>query len=205
MLARWGRLDILVNNAGVVFAGPTEDMTAAEWQRLLSINLLAPIQFVRELLPVLKNNPGAHIVNIASIYGLVAFGRFTAYSVSKFGLVGLGESLRAEYGRQGLGVSTICPGFVSTNLFGSAMSGYRDGHRPLPPRCLCTSPERVAEKVVVAIHRDRRMTLITPLAHVLYGLSRFAPGLIDLANRLGRRHRLAKMAASQSLAGASRQ
>ena len=99
-----------------------------------------------------------HIVNIASIYGLAAFGRFTAYSVSKFGLVGLGESLRAEYGRQGLGVSTICPGFVSTNLFGSAMSGYRDGHRPLPPRCLCTSPERVAEKVVVAIHRDRRMT-----------------------------------------------
>ncbi len=196
MLARWGQLHILVNNAGVVFAGPTEDMTAQQWQWLLSINLLAPIQFVRELLPVLRSNPGSHIVNIASIYGLVAFGRFTAYNVSKFGLVGLGESLRAEFGRQGLGVSTICPGFVTTNLFGSALSGYSDGRRPLPPRCLCASPQRVAEKVVRAIQRDRRMTLITPLAHLLYGLSRFAPGLIDFANRLGRRRRLAKMAAS---------
>ena len=196
MLSRWGQLNILVNNAGVVYAGPTENMTAQQWQWLLSINLLAPIQFVRELLPVLRNSPGSHIVNISSIYGLVAFGRFTAYNVSKFALVGLGESLRAEYGRQGLGVSTICPGFVTTNLFGSAMSGYCDGRRPIPPRCVCTSPERVAEKVVRAIRHDRRMTVITPLAHFLYGLSRFAPGLLDFANRLGRRRRLSKIAAS---------
>ena len=199
-----GPLEILVNNAGVVFAGPTENMTALQWQWLLSINLLAPIQFVRELLPVLRSSPGSHIVTIASMYGLVAFGRFTAYNVSKFGLVGLSESLRAEYGRQGLGVSTICPGFVTTNLFGSAISGYRDGRRPVPPRCLCTSPQRVAERVIRAIRRDRRMTLITPLAYFLYGLSRFAPGLIDVANRLGRRHRLAKIAAAGDSAARGR-
>ena len=198
MLSRWGQLDILVNNAGVAYSGPTENMTAAEWQWLLSINLLAPIQFVRELLPVLRKSRESHIVNIASIYGLVAFGRFTAYNVSKFGLVGLSESLRAEYGRQGIGVSTICPGFVSTNLFASALSGYPDGRKPEPPRLLCTSPECVANKVIRAIYRDRRMTLITPLAHFLYHLSRFAPGLIDFVNRLGRRRRIAKNAARQA-------
>ena len=137
-------------------------------------------------------------MNIASIWGLVAFGRFTAYNVSKFGLVGLSESLRAEYGRQGIGVSTICPGFVTTNLFASALSGYPDGRKPEPPRVLCTSPERVANKVVRAIYRDRRMTLITPMAHVLYQVSRFAPGLLDFLNHLGRRHRMAKNAARQA-------
>ena len=84
------------------------------------------------------------------------------------------------------------------------LSGYHDGRKPAPPRCLCTSPERVAAKVVVAIHRDRRMMLVTPLAHVLYGLSRFAPGLIDFANRLGRRRRLAKIAQQNGLSGAPR-
>jgi short-subunit dehydrogenase len=137
-------------------------------------------------------------VTIASIYGLVAFGRFTAYNVSKFGLVGLSESLRAEYGRQGIGVSTICPGFVSTNLFTSASSGYVDGRKPTPPQLLCTTPECVADKVVSAIYRDRRLTLITPMAHFLYHLNRFAPGLIDFLNRLGRRRRMAKNAARQA-------
>ena len=160
--------------------------------------MLAPIQFVRELLPVLRTSPESHIVNIASIYGLVAFGRFTAYNVSKFGLVGLSESLRAEYGRQGIGVSTICPGFVSTNLFASALSGYPDGRKPEPPRLLCTSPECVANKVIRAIYRDRRLTLITPMAHFLYHVSRFAPGLIDFVNRLGRRRRIAKNAARRA-------
>ena len=192
-LRDWGQLDILVNNAGVVFAGPTEDMTAPQWQWLLSINLLAPIQFVRELLPVLRSNPGAHIVNIASIYGLVAFGRFTAYNVSKFGLVGWASRSRGI--RQGLGVSTICPGFVAPTC---SAPRFRDiataGGRCRRGACV-RRPARVAEKVVLAIHRDRRMTLITPLAHVALRAEPVFTGLIDLANRLGRRHRLAKMAA----------
>jgi NAD(P)-dependent dehydrogenase (short-subunit alcohol dehydrogenase family) len=201
MLSRWGALDILVNNAGVAYSGPTENMTAQQWQWLLSINLLAPIQFVQELLPVLREQPESHIVTIASIFGVVAFGRFTAYNVSKFGLVGLSESLRAEYGRQGMGVSTICPGFVSTRLFNSASSGYPDGRKPAPPRLLCTSPQRVADKVVRAIYRDRRLTLVSPMASLLYYVNRFAPSLIDLVNRVGRRRRIAKKARQPQHAG----
>ena len=156
MLSRWGQLDLLVNNAGVAYAGPTENMTAEQWQWLLSINLLAPIQFVRELLPVLKRSRESHIVNIASIYGLVAFGRFTAYNVSKFGLVGLSESLRAEYGRQGLGVSTICPGLCHDQPV--RLRAFRIRRRPKTGAAavLCTSPERVADKIIRAIYRDRR-------------------------------------------------
>ncbi|MCA9017661.1 MAG: SDR family oxidoreductase, partial [Planctomycetaceae bacterium] len=110
VLEKWDDLDILVNNAGVAFYGPTHTMTAAQWDWLLAINLLAPIQMTRELLPTLINRPEAHIVNVSSICGLVSGSRFSAYQVSKFGLLGFSEALRAEYSRQGLGVSTICPG-----------------------------------------------------------------------------------------------
>lgn len=197
MLARWGGLDLLVNNAGVAYYGPTEIMSAQQWDWLLAINLLGPIQFVRELLPVLTSRPDSHIVNIASIFGLVAFGRFTAYNVSKFGLVGLSESLRAEYGRQGVGVSVICPGFVMTNIAESAICGHADRKLKLP-RWLSTTPEHVADKVIRAIHHDRRLTLVTPMAHFLYQLNRFAPGILDFANRLGRRRRLAKKMVQQT-------
>jgi NAD(P)-dependent dehydrogenase (short-subunit alcohol dehydrogenase family) len=188
MLDRWGGLDILVNNAGVAYYGPTENMTAQQWDWLLAINLLAPIQFVRELLPTLRSRPESHIVNVASVLGLVASARLTAYNVSKFGLVGLSASLRAEYGRQGVGVSTICPGFVGTNLFRVAASGRPGRPTPVPPGFLTTTPDRVADRVVGAIRRNRRLVVITPLAHLLWNVNRFAPGLLDWLQRF-RRHR----------------
>jgi NAD(P)-dependent dehydrogenase (short-subunit alcohol dehydrogenase family) len=197
MLDRWGCLDILVNNAGVAYYGPTENMTAKQWDWLLAINLLAPIQFVRELLPVLRSRPESHIVNVASILGLVANGRLTAYSVSKFGLVGLGASLRAEYGRQGVGVSTICPGFVATNLLRDTQCGHPGRRTPVPPRFVTTTPDRVADRVVGAIRRNRRLVLVTPLAHLLYHAHRLAPGLLDWLQQF-RRHRHPVQIAPQS-------
>jgi NAD(P)-dependent dehydrogenase (short-subunit alcohol dehydrogenase family) len=67
LTAAWGGIDILVNNAGVAYYGPTENMSAEQWQWLLNINLLAPIQFTRELLPTLLSRPEAHLLNVCSI------------------------------------------------------------------------------------------------------------------------------------------
>ena len=94
MFDAWGHIDILVNNAGVAFYGPTDKMTAAQWEWLLGINLLAAIQITREVLPTLLLRPEGHILNVCSIAGLVAGPRSAAYHVSKFGLVGFTESLR---------------------------------------------------------------------------------------------------------------
>ena len=102
LINEWGTIDILVNNAGVAYYGPTHKMTAAQWDWLMGINLLAPIQITRELLPILLERPEAHLLNVCSISGLVAGGRFAAYHTSKFGLIGFTESIRAEYGRRGL-------------------------------------------------------------------------------------------------------
>jgi short-subunit dehydrogenase len=197
LLARWGKVDILINNVGVAFYGPTERMTASQWSWLLKINLLAPIQFTRELLPKMLELPEAHIVNVCSIAGLVAGGRFAAYHVSKFGLVGFSEALRAEYGRRGVGVTALCPGPVQTNLYSSAISGREDREVPTPPAWICTTEQKVAERAIAAIRKNRRMVLLTPMAHLLWNLKRFAPGLLDFANHFGRK-RMRRSAAADT-------
>jgi NAD(P)-dependent dehydrogenase (short-subunit alcohol dehydrogenase family) len=181
LLESWGGVDIVVNNAGVVYYGPTDRMTAPQWDWLLNINLRAPIQIVRELLPVLKQRPEAHILNVCSIAGLVAGGRTAAYHVSKFGLVGFSEALRAEYGRRGIGVTALCPGPVRTNLYSSGVSG-KGPAVPLPPRWICASEAAVARKAVRAIRRNRRLVLVTPLAYLLFNVKRFAPWVLDVMN-----------------------
>ncbi|QDU07752.1 SDR family NAD(P)-dependent oxidoreductase [Gimesia aquarii] len=194
VLDEWGYIDILVNNAGVAFYGPTHTMSTDQWDWLLAVNLLAPIQITRELLPSLINRPEAHIINIASICGIVSGSRFSAYQVSKFGLLGFSEALRAEYSRQGLGVSAICPGPVSTRLFESAPCGRKDKKTPVPPRWACISPEQVAQKTIKAIYQDKGLCLVGWVAYVLYYLKRLAPWSLDLAHRFGRRKKMKQKA-----------
>ncbi|MBM79997.1 MAG: short-chain dehydrogenase [Planctomycetaceae bacterium] len=190
----WGSLDILINNAGICYHGPTVKMSAEQWDRQLAINLHSPIQFTRELLPGLLELPEAHVVNIASIYGLVASARSCAYHTTKFGLVGFSEALRLEYSRQGLGVSCICPGFVSTGFF-EASESHQERVRRSPPDWICTTPEAVANKVVKAIRRDRGLVVITPLAHLMHWTKRAAPWFIDWVHRIGRRGKMKRKAA----------
>ncbi len=189
LLERFETIDILVNNAGVAFYGPTHSMTAEQWDWLIGINLLAPIQITRELLPTLLERPEAHIVNVCSISGLVAGGRFSAYHTSKYGLIGFSEALRAEYGRRGLGVSALCPGPVQTNLFRHCATGKAGKIVPEPPRWLCTTADKVAQRAVRAIRRNHRMPIVGPLAHLLWNAKWFAPGFLDFLNHFRRKKR----------------
>jgi short-subunit dehydrogenase len=176
-------------------------MTADQWQWLMNINLLAPIQITRELLPTLLSRPEAHILNMCSIAGLVAGGgRSTAYQVSKFGLVGFTEALRAEYGRRGIGVTALCPGPVRTNLYCAGISGREGRHVPEPPRWLCASAQTVAKRAVQAIRHNRRLVLITPMAHVLWNTKRFVPSLLDWLSQWGRSRRLREKRLANGLA-----
>ena len=187
MLDRWRHIDILVNNAGVAYYGPTHSMTTAQCDWLLGVNLLAPIQITRELLPILLARPDAHILNVCSISGLVAGGRFAAYHTSKFGLIGFTEALRAEYGRRGLGVSALCPGPVLTNLYKSCASAKSDKAVPEPPRWLCSSIDAVSNAAIRCIRRNQRSKLVGPLAHLLAWAKWFAPGVLDWLNHVSRK------------------
>jgi 3-oxoacyl-[acyl-carrier protein] reductase len=182
-LVRWGHLDILINNAGISYHGKTERMTGEQWTRLLAINLLAPIQLVRELLPTLLGRDEAHVLNVCSILGLVAIPRFTAYQVSKFGLVGFSESLRAEYTCRGLGVTALCPGFVRTNIFQASVSGEGAKAMRRPPRWFFASPEKVAARAIKAIYRNQGVVPVTRLASFLWFCKRWFPRLWSFASR----------------------
>jgi NAD(P)-dependent dehydrogenase (short-subunit alcohol dehydrogenase family) len=202
VIEQWGGLDILVNNAGIAYYGPTELMTEAQWDRLLAVNLHAPIQFTRELLPVLLARPEAHILNVCSVAGLVASPRLAAYHVSKFGLVGFSEALRAEFGSRGLGVTALCPGLVKTHLLDAAMTSPGRA-APHVPRWACASPERVAVRAVRAIRRNQGLVPVTAMTHFLWAVKRLSPRLLDWIQqfRLHRRPPAEGAAASERIGG----
>jgi len=187
ILDRWGGVDLLVNNAGITYYGQTQEMTAEHCERLLAINLHAPIHFTRELLPTLLERPEAHVLNVASFFGLIGTRHLAVYTASKFGLVGFSESLRAEYARTGLGVTALCPGFVDTNLFASAPLGLDRQQQKLPPKWMLTTSEKIAARAIQAIYRNQGQVVMQPYAKLAHLGKRFFPGLLDWANHLSRK------------------
>jgi short-subunit dehydrogenase len=105
---------VLVNNAGTIQVGPFETMTESDLDESLALHVYAPLRFTRALLPALRLSDDARIVNIASVGGLVSVPHLLAYSTSKFGLVGLSEGLAAELRKDGIRVTTVCPGLMRT-------------------------------------------------------------------------------------------
>src|SRR3954466_8751390 len=195
-ISRWDGVDILVNNAGITYYGKVERMAADHWDRLMRINLLSHIQFTRELLPSLLARQEAHVLNVCSVLGLIGMPKVAAYCASKFAMVGFSESLRNELGRQGLGVTALCPGFVRTNLFTNAPLEANVEEHKLPPKAITTTPGRVANAAVKAIYRNRRLVVMEPFARLMYATKRFAPWLMDAVFHMGRRKRLAKKLAA---------
>jgi short-subunit dehydrogenase len=189
LLATWGRLNILVNNAGTAYYGPTHEMTAGQWDKILAVNLLAPIQLVRELLPTLSQQDEAHIINVSSIFGLVPMRKGAAYQTSKSGLIGFTLALRAEYGQDDFGVTALCPGFVDTAMIEEFAVIGREQRRHRIPSWLCTSAGEVARRAVVAIRRNKAMVIVSPIARLLWLAVRLSPGFVNWMAREGWRRR----------------
>ena len=114
MDAEWESLDILVNNAGI--AGPTcpvEDMSADDWRRTMDVNLLGSFLCARRAIPSMKRAKGGAIINLSSSAGRFGFALRSAYSASKWGVVGFTKSLSIEVGPEGITCNAILPGLVS--------------------------------------------------------------------------------------------
>ncbi len=125
----FGKVHILCNNAGVGGGGLTWQTTDADWQWVLGVNLWGVIHGVRTFLPaMLEHGEDGHIVNTASMAGMVAGPFMGAYNVSKFGVVALSETLFHELkmAQAQIGVSVLCPGFVSTNIADAARNRPED-------------------------------------------------------------------------------
>jgi NAD(P)-dependent dehydrogenase (short-subunit alcohol dehydrogenase family) len=114
--ARWGRVDVLVNNAGISMIAPAENLTAAEYRRVLEVNLVAPFLLSKAFGAMMLSQRSGSIVNVASVAGLVGVADRAAYNASKHGLIGLTRTLAAEWGGRGVRVNAVCPGWVKTEM-----------------------------------------------------------------------------------------
>src|SRR6202035_4323757 len=182
-------LHILVNCAGIALYGQQRSVSDGDWRNLMAVNLLAPMQITTHLINVLARSDGAHIVNIASIFGLVPVRGLAAYQASKYGLVGFSLAMRSDYHRGNFGVSVICPGMVKTAMVDPDGPSKIYSKMPRIPAWLFTTPERVAHAPVEAIKRARGLVIVLLAAPVVWYLNRFFPGIVDLLNREGWRSR----------------
>jgi short-subunit dehydrogenase len=112
--AQYGQLDVLINSAGIIQGGPLEHMRREDYEEALAIHFWAPLYTMEAALPHMKQQGAGRIVNIASIGGLVAIPHLAPYSASKFALVGLSDAWRDELAKDGIQITTVCPGLMRT-------------------------------------------------------------------------------------------
>jgi short-subunit dehydrogenase len=149
-----GGVDLLVNNAGIGWAGPIEQMTAEQAAGLIAVDLTAPIQLTRLLVPGMVARGHGHVVFISSIAGATGVRGEAVYSAAKAGLCCFAESIAHELAGRGVGVSVIVPGVVDTPFFERRGRPY-DRRRPAP-----LPPQRVARALVGAVERDQSMVFV---------------------------------------------
>jgi NAD(P)-dependent dehydrogenase (short-subunit alcohol dehydrogenase family) len=143
-IKRFGGIDILVNNAGIVYYRSLIDTTEEEWSKTIDINLKGTFLFIKEVLPhMIKNKSGGVIVNVSSGAGKSGFPNLSAYCSSKFGVIGLTESIAKEVvDDSNVKVMAICPGGVDTDMIKDIVNeGYNLSNRNL------MKPEEVAKKI----------------------------------------------------------
>jgi short-subunit dehydrogenase len=155
------RTELLFNNAGVATMGTFEQVEEQDFEWLLNINLLGPIRMTRAFLPLLRQASTAHIINISSIFGVIAPPGQTAYCTSKFGLLGFSDSLRHEFDGSSIGVTTVHPGGIDTNIASSSRTPKHVSSEEAQEtirsveQLLVMPPSRAASIILDAVERGR--------------------------------------------------
>ncbi len=172
VIAERSRVDILYNNAGIGVGGSFECTSLEEWERIFSINFWGVLYGIRAFLPHMIERRYGHIVNTSSLAGLCAIPGMSAYCSTKFAVAGLGEALRAEVRRYGIGVSTICPGVINTRVVADGCMNLREESRANRQAVVefykkfGWPPERVARAVLSAVRHNRSVVPVGPEAWI---------------------------------------
>ncbi|PNY79464.1 SDR family NAD(P)-dependent oxidoreductase [Deinococcus koreensis] len=182
VLRHHGRVNLLINNAGIALGGTFEQITLEQFERVQAINLRAVVALCKALLPALKSSLGSQIVNVSSLYGLIAPAGQTAYSASKFAVRGFSEALRHELAPLGLGVTVVHPGGVRTRIASSAElapgldAAEVAAQQRQMERLLTLPPAQAATIILDAVHRRAPRVLVGGDARMVDLLARLFPG-----------------------------
>lgn len=174
----FGRVDVLINNAGFGRLNWLERLDGEmDIAAQIQVNLIAPIQLTRQLLPDMIANRAGQIINIASLAAWVATPTYSVYAASKFGLHGFTEALRREVAHYGIHVSGVYPGGVETEF--AYKAGIERKTRITTPRWMRLTAEQVAQATLELIQHPRRSVILPGYLKAFIWLNRYAPALVD--------------------------
>jgi short-subunit dehydrogenase len=177
-LDRWGRVDVLLNNAGLSFDEPLADLEPDKIRAEVQVNLIAVIECAQAVLPVMLRQKSGHIINVASIEGLIATPGSSVYCATKFGVFGFSDALRRQLRGTGIHVSAFCPGYTPSELtprLKAIVEGRPDAiHHPgLMPT------EYVADQIARLARHPRRLVILPRSWSVLVLVAFLFPGVAD--------------------------
>jgi len=185
VVAEHGRLDLMFNNAGISLIGETQDLTLSQWNSIIDVNIRGVVHGVAAAYPQLIRQGGGHIVNTASMGGLMAAGLLTSYVMTKHAVVGLSLALRSEAAAYGVGVTAICPAAVNTPILDKGEFGairgrdyFLKGQGIRKP----VDPDALAARTLAAVAADEAIVIEPVQARVAHRLQRLAPGFTQRAS-----------------------
>ena len=188
-----GQVDVLIANAGVSASGDLIEIAQDEIDRMLEVNLRAPVALARALAPAMVRRGRGHIVFVSSLQGKAATPLSSVYCASKFGLRGFALALREDLRGRGVGVSVVLPGFIrEAGMFAESAA-------KLPPGVGTRSPEDVARAVIAAVEHDRAEIDVAPVGLRLgSSIASIAPALsAAVGRRLGSERIAARIVSGQ--------
>jgi len=175
----YGRIDVLINNAGISMRALFEDLQLDVFKKVMEVNFFGMVYTTKYALPHIIRSKGS-VVGISSVNGRRATPERSAYSASKFAMIGFLESLRSEMLDRGVHVLTACPGFTVTNIRKSALlgNGRVQGYSPADEEHMMR-PEDVADHIYTAVVRRKRDLLLTLQGKLAVWLNIFFPRWMD--------------------------
>jgi NAD(P)-dependent dehydrogenase (short-subunit alcohol dehydrogenase family) len=187
VMASEGRVDVLQNGVGLLVSGACHELGDEQWRRAVDVNLMSVVYALRAFVPHLVRQGGpAHVVNIASLAGLVPFPYTAAYSASKAAVVGLSEAAGMELWHRGIFVTLVCPGAVRTRILDDGLLSLPGESAPGIRQAFdrfAAPPDRVAARILRAVRRRRSLVLATPSMGPLWWLKRMFPRLFCWLSR----------------------
>lgn len=174
VLKRWGRIDILINNAGIMATRRFEKQSMAEVESVMRTNYLGAVNLVREALPAMLTQGRGHIINVASMAGMMGLPYMASYCASKFALVGFTEALRREYYGTGVTFTAYCPGSVDTPMTSETLKDVR-----LRKLTRAKTAGQAAKKLISCALKPRPELIYGEAPGFLLKLLRLAPGATD--------------------------
>jgi NAD(P)-dependent dehydrogenase (short-subunit alcohol dehydrogenase family) len=180
IVGKYGRLDYMFNNAGIIILGEVRDMELEHWHRLIGVNLLGVLYGTTAAYAQMVKQGHGHIVNIASVGGLVPLPTYTGYSTTKHAVVGLSTSMRPEASRLGVKISVVCPGPMKTGIGAVApiLHASRELLEKRSQKTKSMDPMAAARVILRGVERNQGVIVFPFSARLLWWLHRIQPAVL---------------------------